>query len=304
MAEGTLAGAGKSTIGPFIAESPPQAPPGAGFLGAVVRAADRLSPAWGAGLAARLFTTTRRRRMPAREAAWLQPAERSTIVVGPWRLAAWTWEAVGDTEGGPAVLLVHGWEGRASQLGAVGTAFAAAGYRAVAVDLPAHGETAGRRTNLYEMAAAVEGLAERLGPLAAIVAHSFGAAATTVALSRRLAVEKLAYLAPSEDFDHFTGIFGRWLGLEPGLVLRMQRAIEQRVGVGWDELRGAHLAPAMTTPLLIFHDEHDTDVPASHGLTYAARWPGARLITTRGLGHRKILRQPEVVEAVVDWVQR
>ncbi len=304
MVETVLAGAEKSTIVRSHFDAPPPPPPGAGLLGAVVRAADQLSPAWGASLAARLFTTTRRRRTPAREAAWLATAERSTLVVGSHRLAAWTWEAMGDGEGGPTVLLIHGWEGRASQLGAVASALAGAGCRAIAVDLPAHGETAGRRTNLYEMASVVEGLATRLGPLAGIVAHSFGAAATTVALRRPLDVERLVYLAPSEDFNHFTGLFGRWLGLEASLVERMQQSIERRIGIGWNELRASHLAPSMTKPLLIFHDEQDADVPASHGLTYAARWPGARLVTTRGLGHRRILRQPEVVTAVVDFLRR
>ena len=38
---------------------------------------------------------------------------------------------------GPTVLLVHGWEGRGSQLSAFAPALVKAGFRVVAVDMPA-----------------------------------------------------------------------------------------------------------------------------------------------------------------------
>ena len=64
------------------------------------------------------------------------------------------------------------------------------------------------------------------------------------------------------------------------------------------ELRGGLLAPGMRAPLLIVHDEDDLDVPWQDGRTYAQTWPDSKLLTTSGLGHRKILREARVLEAV------
>lgn len=287
----------KSTIGRSL-EVLPIAPPGAAAVGMLVKGVDFVSKEWGARLAARLFLTPHRRPLPAREREWLGTAERLTFAVAGFRLAASSFAK----EGRP-VLLVHGWEGRGTQLGAFAEHLVAAGLRPIAIDLPAHGESPGKRSNLLEFAAAITGVVEELGGVAGIVAHSFGAAATTVALRRPLAVERLVYLAPSEDFDFFPRVFGQWLRLEPELPRRMQRLIERRFGIQWEELRGAVLAPGMRQPLLVVHDQEDRDVPWEHGKTYAERWPGARLLSTRGLGHRKILRDGGVIAEAVGFLR-
>jgi pimeloyl-ACP methyl ester carboxylesterase len=59
----------------------------------------------------------------------------------------------------------------------------------------------------------------------------------------------------------------------------------------------------MTSPALIVHDVNDPDVPYSHGEEIARAWPGAELLTSTGLGHRAILRNPEVLRRTVDFLQ-
>lgn len=46
------------------------------------------------------------------------------------------------------------------------------------------------------------------------------------------------------------------------------------------------------------HDE----VPVGQGLELAGAWPKARLITTRGLGHRRILRDRETIDMVTSFL--
>jgi pimeloyl-ACP methyl ester carboxylesterase len=84
----------------------------------------------------------------------------------------------------------------------------------------------------------------------------------------------------------------------------MQRRIERRFGTPWDGLRGREIAPRLDLPLLVLHDRDDAEVPCAHGETLAAAWPGARLHRTSGLGHRRILRDPEVVARSVAFLLR
>jgi pimeloyl-ACP methyl ester carboxylesterase len=59
----------------------------------------------------------------------------------------------------------------------------------------------------------------------------------------------------------------------------------------------------MTTPALIIHDRDDPDVPYAHGEEIANAWPGAQLVATAGLGHRAILRDPDVVRRTVEFLR-
>jgi pimeloyl-ACP methyl ester carboxylesterase len=55
-------------------------------------------------------------------------------------------------------------------------------------------------------------------------------------------------------------------------------------------------------PLLLVHDRQDAETGWSDSEAIARAWPGARLVTTTGLGHRRILRDPAVVAEVTGFV--
>lgn len=101
---------------------------------------------------------------------------------------------VGD---GPPVLLLHGLNGFKEAWGSLPGALAAAGMRAVAVDMPGFGASPRlRRATPPRMASAVAPLLERLGP-AAVVGHSLGTqVATILAVRRPDLVRSLSLLAP------------------------------------------------------------------------------------------------------------
>lgn len=98
---------------------------------------------------------------------------------------------------GPAVLLVHGLNGFKEGWGELPGALAAAGMRAVAVDLPGFGATPRlRRTTPRAMAEELAPLVDSLAP-AGIVAHSLGAqVALLAAAAYPERVGRLALLAP------------------------------------------------------------------------------------------------------------
>jgi pimeloyl-ACP methyl ester carboxylesterase len=261
-----------------------------------LRLLDRMAPRLATRIVTDLFLTPRSVPLPESETRWRASATRERRMLASLPVTTWSWGSGAET-----ILLVHGWEGRGTQLGALAEALAAEGYRVVAPDFPAHGDSPGRRTNLIEFADIVAELIRELHP-AAIVAHSFGAAATNVALRDTPFDGRLLYLAPPEDFAFFTASFGRILGLPAALAERIGPEIERRFDLVWSDLRGATLAPKMTAPLLVIHDEDDVDVPVRYGQVLAAAWPRAELMITRGLGHRRILRDPKVIAVALRFL--
>src|ERR671919_499626 len=84
-------------------------------------------------------------------------------------LAVTTWGS-----SGPVVLLMHGWGGARAQMTGFVDPLLFAGYRVVAYDQPAHGESDGKMTNLLEIAPTMDLIVEHEGNFDAIIAHSFG----------------------------------------------------------------------------------------------------------------------------------
>ena len=212
------------------------------------------------------------------------------------------WEPRRRTRG--PVLLVHGWAGRGAQLGAFVAPLLERGHAVVAFDGPAHGRSPGWQTNPLDFAAAVQRVAEHVGPLDAVVAHSFGAVATTIALGGGLAAARVAYLGATSGADQAVRGFARILALPDAVVRDLRRRLEGRFGADiWQRISTVAIAPRLWgVPALVVHDTEDRDVPHAAAAALADAWPGAELVTTRGLGHRRILRDPEVIARVVSFL--
>jgi pimeloyl-ACP methyl ester carboxylesterase len=212
------------------------------------------------------------------------------------RLAVW------DYGRGPTVLLVHGWSGAAAQWSAFIGPLLAHGYNAIALDLPAHGRSDGERTNLQECVHAVIDTAARVQPIRAVVAHSLGATAATLALGLGLRAERAVLIAPAaRDVPGFVHAFARQLGLpaarERGLVARMRA----RFG-DLDQFDARRAAATLRTPALVFHDVDDRAVPFAEGQALAGVWPGARLRPLQGRGHNRPLKDPDVVREALAFI--
>ncbi|MDB4949928.1 MAG: acetoin dehydrogenase subunit dihydrolipoyllysine-residue acetyltransferase [Gemmatimonadetes bacterium] len=258
-----------------------------------MRALGWVSPAAAGRVAVRLFFRPRRHERPDRERQVLLEGAPLELRSG---LAATAWG--GD---GPTVLLVHGWEGRGSQLGAFVRPLVLAGRRVVALDGPAHGDSAGEETNLLEFARALVAVEREVGPLEAVVAHSFGSAATLLALDIGLRPRRVVVIAGPASITDVLARFEELLRLPPRVAARFRELTARKVGRRAEELDLAAAAARQTVPALVVHDPDDAEVPYAEAVTLAAAWPGARLRTVSGLGHRRILRDPAVVREVVEF---
>ena len=254
-----------------------------------------LSPRLAGRYAERLFFTPPR---PRKSRAGLPPgAQRLDVRSRYGRLAAWSWGS------GPVVYLMHGWGGRAEQLGGFVTPLVSRGFRVIAVDGPAHGASAGRRTSGVEMGRALADVIAQHGPARGAIAHSLGAAAVAFAIREGLRVDRLAFVGPPANPLTWVARFGRQLGLSEAVMAELRRHSEERIQARWEDLplvpmRGLDAPP----PLLVVHDRDDREVRSADGAAIAAAWPGARLLETDGLGHRRVLRDPSVVAAVAAFL--
>jgi pimeloyl-ACP methyl ester carboxylesterase len=204
---------------------------------------------------------------------------------------------------GPTVILVHGWSGRAAQLGELAEPLVAAGYRVVAFDAPAHGRSDGRDTTMPEISEAILRLVSEFSPVHAVIAHSFGVACVLFALQQRGFAQRVVAFSPPATVEGLMEKFSGTLALSPRTVQILRDMLVQRFGAGmWSRFSAQHMARSARLPALIIHDRDDRDVPWQEGEAVARAWPHARFLRTEGLGHRRILRDPEVIDRAVRFL--
>lgn len=272
----------------------------------VIGAVHRFSPRAAGRLAADLWF-----RLPPRAAADRrtrhQPPGGEPFTV-PWAGGSVSGRVFGNP-GAPTAYLVHGWGGWWQQLGAFVTPLVECGFRVVAFDGPSHGDSAPGRfgahsTSLVELAESLGAVVDAHGPAEVVVAHSVGGAATLHAQELGVEPARLVLVAPPVAMTPILRWFAGGLGLGDDAVRHLLTRAEQRVGWPLDHFDAVATARrrASHPPLLLVHDRDDVETPARGSQSLAAAWPGADLVLTEGLGHRRVLWAPEVVERVVAFV--
>ena len=259
---------------------------------------DKLSPSLASQWLYRLWFSIQRYPLPKRELAWAQQARQYRLKSESAELAVYSW---GE---GPVVLLVHGWSGRAVQLGAFAQPLVAAGFRAVAFDAPAHGSSSGKQTNIFRIIEAMKQVVNDTGPIHAIICHSFGAMVTARALATGLMANKVVCISPPAHTDFLIERFCHSLRIAEATKAVFVKKIENRFGNNVRSLIDAEFnARTLTIPALIIHDKDDKEVPWQQGERLSRAWQGSRLELTDGLGHRRILRNKTVINRVLEFIQ-
>jgi len=264
-------------------------------LRAYFRVAGALAPGLGARTFANLFLTP----LPRAKASRWPPELAGGARPFPIPFQGETLEGWTFGERGPRVLLCHGWGGCAGQLARFVPPLLAAGCQVVAFDGPAHGGSRARRTNMVEFSRVLLDLAAERGPFAAAIGHSFGASSLIYALRSGLALERVALMAPFSSSDRNIARVAEALRVPPRVHERGHQrlfALFRENVDGWD-LSG--VARRLTARALLIHDRGDEEVPHGESAELAAAWPGATLVTTQGLGHRRILKDATVIDQAV-----
>ena len=265
-----------------------------------------LAPAWVARTAARRFITPPHHAHTRPELSHLQQGRRVSIAAPMGKLAAWQF---GD-RWRPAIIMSHGWGGRGAQFREFVPALIDAGFQVWLFDHVSHGMSEGREAPITDFArgvATVVRAAEAEGvAVAGFVGHSLGCAGIGIALKSELnaghGTMRVVQIAPPASLIRYSRFFARMLGLPERIRAAMQWRIEQKIGVNWQEFEMPGAVEGLTAKALIIHDQGDKDVRIENGLTVARSWPDARFKRTYGLGHRKILRNRDVIAATVDFL--
>ncbi|MFG2878886.1 alpha/beta fold hydrolase [Streptomyces sp. NPDC048337] len=211
-------------------------------------------------------------------------------------------------DGERPVLLVHGWTSRASRFSGFVEPLRAKGYTVIAFDAPGHGESGGRASTMLDYRDILRQLHTEHGDFSAVVAHSIGVLASLFMLREAdgIRADRFVGIGGIADFGYLMDRFRAGLRLREPAMRALRDHVEHRLFAGepdiWRRLDAGHRPVHGQMPVLLLHDtDDDVAVPAQSRAIAAAYGSRARLIETSGLGHRRILSDPEVIAAATEF---
>jgi pimeloyl-ACP methyl ester carboxylesterase len=265
----------------------------------VFRALSNVAPTLTAHIAYALLTKPPRSAERNWQTALRDKAHTSWLTFEAGEIAVYEWGV------GPTVLMVHGWGARATHMGKMIEPLVAAGFRVVAFDAPAHGQSFGSSTDPVEFAAAVAEVAQYVGPVHTILAHSFGVAMALYA-QRDWGTQAKAHVLIS-SFDHckwFTDAFSNYIGLKPGVMAYARQLMVERYSgrLNWENMSVVEMLRQLNKPTLVMHDQDDGEIPFQHSVSLMQAAPHAQFHATKGLGHHRLLGDAEAIQRVVRFI--
>jgi fermentation-respiration switch protein FrsA (DUF1100 family) len=252
-----------------------------------------LRPQQTARMAADLFLTPKRHPLKAWENDKEAQGKRIDLEGG---LSAIQWG-----ESPRSVLLVHGWESRATQLSGFVDSLLELGFQVIALDAPAHGYSAGRCANPVLFAKAIATADRQLGPFDGIVGHSMGGSAVGIALSEGVRCEKVVLISSPSSIEGVLKRFAGFIGLPGKCTKLFIQMVEEYAGRPAGELDVAVKLKDLKSIGLVIHDKNDIEVPFKDAESISQSWKHATLVATDGFGHRGIVRQPMVWNKVMEF---
>lgn len=255
----------------------------------------RVSPKAAANKMAKLFLTPRN--PPLKE--WERELESSCQRVsfsGELNAAVWG-------TGGKKVLLMHGWESRATHMSALVEPLVKNGFQVVAIDAPRHGQSGGDKANLVAFAEAIVAADVAFGPFVAAVGHSLGGAALTYAIELGAQMNCCVLISsPARILDVLLG-FAQFVGLPARAQKMFVENIERETGVPASELDMGRILSEKKVKTLLVHSQDDAEISVEALNAIHKAWPQSETYVADNLGHRKIIRDSEVAMLVQQFVQ-
>ena len=221
------------------------------------------------------------------------------------RIRGYMW---GNT--GKIVLLVHGWESSSRIFESFVSPLLASGYRVMAIDGPAHADSTQKQTNMVDFGDALYKIVQRLeksGGVYALIGHSFGGSSLINMLYRRSTpgtLKKIVIIASPSRIDNIFSNFFQYLHLPERVIKEFKILMAKNFNLKIEDLKLENWVHDLSLDkVLIVHDRNDKIIPYKEAEALVQAWKKSRFLLTEGLGHNRIMKNPEVIDEIINYLQ-
>ena len=205
---------------------------------------------------------------------------------------------------GSKVLLLHGWSGRGTQLFAFADELRKSNTEVVTFDMPAHGQSLGNKTNIFELVACIKEVHAKYGPFDHAIAHSMGSMALLRALRDGIPMKSAAIIGSGDKIRNVFYRFSEQLQFSDKVTDRMMQTVEKQFGMNLESYSSSMSLEHLKMPLLIVHDKDDKETHFAYSKDLHEIANNSELLLTTGLGHHRILRDSKTVQRIIQFINK
>ncbi len=230
-----------------------------------------------------------------------EQAEELRFSLDSRTIHGWRW----NHPSGNKALILHGMESSAVNFDRYIRPLIQKGYEVLAFDAPAHGRSDGKIITAPDYRKMIMAIQEQFGPIKSFMAHSFGGLALCLAMEEldHGPDYRIGLIAPATETTTALNSYFRFLKLNGAVRTEFEKLIIREGGVpsSWYSIRRA--MKRIKARVLWIHDEDDHITPLSDVFRVRSdNHAHIRFMITKGLGHRRIYRDPKVVQAMIDFL--
>jgi esterase/lipase len=200
------------------------------------------------------------------------------------------------------LLFIHGWSGRGSQFYSLIQSLSEKGFQCCFFDAPGHGRNKDNFSDLTIFIETIHQLDRMYGPFELIVGHSLGGMAALNAFHNGLLTKGIITICSPSSIEGTVIDFTRAIGAGEKLVPHIIDRIEKKYQRKTRDFSPTSFMSNYNLPGLVIQDRDDFEVPMRHAVELSAEWKSAKCIYTEGLGHRKVLSDPLVLEEIGQFI--
>ena len=225
-----------------------------------------------------------------------------------------------NVEKKPATIVCcHGWEGRGTNFFKFIPKLTAKGFRVIAPDYPMHGNTGGNESGCHAFGYALNCILNYLNVPVILLVHSMGNGTTSTNYyisdeKVRSQIKGYAALGIPDAFRDVLITFQKLVGMDDYTFNIFLEKFSEKLGLDIRFFVLSDIIKYFDYPCLLVQDDKDKEFPLEWAINSSKYIPqkyqtykiGDKVYPcfhkTSGLGHRRILRDDNVVDLVIDFI--
>jgi pimeloyl-ACP methyl ester carboxylesterase len=271
------------------------------FAQKIIKTVEVISPYIAGIISFRMFCRAKPASLRKLEIDIMNKAQKEILRVNSLKVVTYTWGK------GKPVLLVHGWESRASRFYLFVKELIKNGYQPISFDALGHGKSGGTTTTILEYKEIIDQIQSKYGAFEAIIAHSIGVLHVFYAIKNGIQTKSIVAVSGVCEYSYLTRKYSSLLKLhyktEHYLNVKVERLFYPQANI-WTAFSAHSEAEKVDSRICIIHDRNDEVVKVEQSkLLYSAYKDKAHVYFTDDLGHLRILTDLNVIKLSIKHIE-
>ncbi len=263
---------------------------------------EKVSPQKAVEYAMQIFFTPYTRQSKAERPAIFHKAEKLSFSFNGNIIKGSRWRA--SQPAAKTILICHGMNSCSYRFEKYVQLLLQKHFNVLAFDAQGHGQSEGKMLNAIIYSEIILEIEKLYAPINGILAHSVAGMGTAFAMEKLNPInKKIVLVAPATETVSAIDNYFSILHLKPSFRKLFDETVEKLRGQPPQWYSVTRAVQNFSAPLLWIHDKDDNICPYKDTLNIQQmQLPHIQFIATKGLGHNKIYRDPEVQKKIIDFL--